>query len=157
MAYEREVVFNIRHRIEMYEQEQQFNNSVPDDSNDTTITFEGSHVHLGSCQRGLRVPTYEQVLEAELGFHEFGDSLARFLRDHTRIEVYGSEFEGDGFEGHQLCINWCKVTFIPLGLNITSSFDSTTDLPSLFVQNIIRLSRNGCPEDRNVPCIADVA
>jgi hypothetical protein len=109
MAYEREVVLNIRHRLEMHEQEQLFNNNVPDNSNDTVATFKESHIHLGSRQRGLRIPTYERVLEVELGMYGFGDSLARFLRDYTRLEVYGSEFEGDGFEGHQLCIYWFKV------------------------------------------------
>ena len=129
MTYEREVVLDLRHRIDMYEQEQLFKNSVPDDSDNTATTFEGSHVHLGSRQRGLRVPAYEQVLEAELGFHEFGNSLARFLRDYTRTEVYGSDFEGDGFEGHQLCINWCKVTFILLGLTVTSSLTHQQAFP----------------------------
>ena len=117
MTYERDVVLNIRHRIEMYEQEQLFKNSVPDDSSPAVTGLQDSHVHLGSRQRGLGVATYAQVLEEELGIHDFGDSLAKFFRDYTRIEVYGSDFEGDGFEGHQYCINWCKVSFIPLNLN----------------------------------------
>jgi hypothetical protein len=92
----------------------------------------------------------------ELGFKEFGDSLAQFLRDYTRIEVYGSDFEGDGFEGHQLCIDWCKVSsFLPS--LIALSFDLIAGLPSLFVQGFISLSRNRCPEDRNLPCVTEVA
>jgi hypothetical protein len=109
MVYEKEVVLNIRHRIEIYEQERMFNDNIPDNSIETGATFEESHIHLGSCQRGLKIPSYAQVLEAELGFNGFSDSLAQFLRDHTHIEVYGSDFEGDGFEGHQFCIYWCKV------------------------------------------------
>ena len=112
MAYEREVVLDIHHRIGMYEQEQLFNSSVPNKPDDMEMAFKNTHIHLGSRQHGLRVPAYAQVLEEELGLHEFGDSLARFLRDYTRIQVYGSDFEGDGFEGHQICINWCKVVFI---------------------------------------------
>ena len=120
MEYEREVVLNIHHRIDMYEQEQLFNNSICEDSNRIATTFnqDESHVHLGSRQRGLGVPAYGQVLEEELGLRDFGDSLARFFRDYSRIEVYGSDFEGDGFEGHQRCINWCKVAFISFGLNV---------------------------------------
>ena len=114
MAYEKEVVLNIRHRIKMCEQEQTFNQNIPDTSNDTAAAFRGSHVHLGSRQRGIKVLSYGQVLEGGLGFHEFGDSLARFIRDYTLIGVYGSDFDGDGFEGHQYCIDWYTVSFVPL-------------------------------------------
>jgi hypothetical protein len=89
MVYEKEVVLDVRHRIEIYKQRQIFDDNVPDDSIDTRANFEGSHIHLGSRQRGLKIPSYEQVLEGELGFHEFGDSLAQFLRDYTCIKVYG--------------------------------------------------------------------
>ena len=109
MVYEKEVILNIRHRIEVDEQEQLFNDNIPKDSDDTAEMFKNSHIHFGSCQRCLRVPSYEQVLERELEFYGFGDSLAEFFRDYTRTEVYGTDFKGDGFEGHQLCINWCKV------------------------------------------------
>jgi hypothetical protein len=136
MVYEKEVVLNIRHCFEVYEQEQMFDDNVPDDSMDTGARFEDSHIHLGSRQRGLKILSYERVLEVELGFKEFGDSLAQFLRDYTRIEVYGSDFEGDGFDGHQLCINWCKVSFFLPGV-IVSIFDSIAGLPSLFVQSFI--------------------
>ena len=133
MAYEKEVILNIRHRIETYEQEKLFNSNIIDDPDGTMVTFKDSHIHLGSRQRSLKVPSYEQVLAGELGFHGFSDSLARFLRDYTRIEVYSSDFQGDGFEGHQLCINWCKVSiFILLGL-ITLDPNLTTDLSSLFL------------------------
>jgi len=55
MVYEKEVILNIHHRIEMYEQEQLFNNNIPEDSNDMpAATFNSSHVHLGSCQHGLK-------------------------------------------------------------------------------------------------------
>ena len=97
MAYEKEVILSIRHRIEMYEQEQIFCDNITDGSDNTAATFEDSHIHLGSCQRSLNVLTYERVLERELQFHGFGDSLAGFLRDYTCVEVYGSNFEGDGF------------------------------------------------------------
>ena len=124
MAYEKEVILSIRHRIEAYEQERLFNDNIDDDLDDTTATFENARVRLGSCQRGFKLPSYEQVLEGEIGFCGFGDSLARFLRDYTRIEVYGSDFEGDGFEGHQFCINWCKVgTFVFLSLTVLSFDD----------------------------------
>ena len=112
MAFEKEIVLNVRHRIQMHEQEQIFNENVPGEPDDAAARFNNPHIHLGSRQRSLKVPSYEQVLEAELGFLGFGDSLARFFRDQVRIEVYGSDFEGDGFEGHQLCINWCKVSLI---------------------------------------------
>ena len=79
MAYEKEVVLNIRLRIKMCEQEQIFNDNVSNHWDDTAATFRGSHVHLGSRQRGIKVSSYEQALEEELGFHEFGDSLARFI------------------------------------------------------------------------------
>ena len=79
MVYEKEVVLNIHHHIEMCEQEQTFNQGVPADSGDTAAAFRGSHVHLGSRQRGIKVSSYGQVLEGELGFHEFSDSLARFI------------------------------------------------------------------------------
>lgn len=120
----------------MYEQEQLFKNNTPGDLDDMVATFEGSHVHLGSRQRGFKIPSYRLVLEAELGFHEFSDSLAKFFRDHTHLEVYGSDFEGDGFEGHQLCINWCKVSFA-LSFPAALRFNPITGLPSPFVQSLI--------------------
>ena len=85
--------------------------NAPGDSGGTPTLFADSHIHLGSRQRSIKVPSYEEDLEAELGFYGFGDSLAKFIRDYTPIEVYGSDFDGDGFEGHEHCINWCKVRF----------------------------------------------
>jgi len=112
MEYEKEVVLDIRHRIDVYEQWREFDDDVADEQyNVSPATFNHSHVHLGSRQRGLKLPSYETVLEEMLGFHNFGDSLAEFLRDYALVEVYGSDFEGDGFEGHQNCIYWCKVGF----------------------------------------------
>ena len=157
MAYEKEVVLSIRHRIEAYEQEQAFNTNIPDNSNDMVARFDGSHIHLGSRQRGLKVPSYGQVLEAELGLHDFGDSLARFIRDYTRVQVYGSEFEGDGFIGHQLYINWFKVRSVLFRLITSEGFNSISGFPSLFMQGFIRLPRNRGPEDRNIPCVTKLA
>jgi hypothetical protein len=79
MAYEKEVILNIRHHIEMYEQERIFSNNVPNDSGDTAVEFVDSHIHLGSRQRSLNVPSWERDLEEELGFHGFSDLLAQFL------------------------------------------------------------------------------
>ena len=109
MAFEREVVFNIRHRLEMYDQQQLFNENADEDDIPLEAEFEYSHVHLGSRRRSLKIPTYEKVLKEELGLSDFGDILAKFLRDYAQIEVFGLDFEGDGFEGHQHCIYWCKV------------------------------------------------
>ena len=111
MVYEKEVVLNIRHRVEMHEQERLFCDNAPGDSGGTPTSFGDSHIHLGSRQRSIKVPSYEEDLEAELGFYGFGDSLAKFIRDYTPIEVYGSDFDGDGFEGHEHCINWRKVRY----------------------------------------------
>jgi hypothetical protein len=111
MEYEKEVVLSIRHRIEMYEQERDFNSNAPDEDY-KEVTFEDSHARLGSRQRGLKLPSYEQELKEVIGLQGFSDGLARFLRDHTQVDVYGSDFDGDGFEGHQLCIYWCKVIFV---------------------------------------------
>ena len=111
MEYEKEVVLSIRHRIEMHEQERHFNSNAPDEDY-TEVVFEGSHVRLGSRQRGLKLPSYEQDLKETIGLRGFSDSLARFLRDHAQVDVYGSDFNGDGFEGHQLCIYWCKVILV---------------------------------------------
>jgi hypothetical protein len=134
MEYEKEVVLSIRHRIEMYEQEQYFESNATDEDY-TEVPFEGSHVHLGSRQRGLKLPSYEQELKEMIGFHDFSDSLAGFLRDYAQVEVHGSDFNGDGFEGHQLCIYWYKVSLIPSCLSNRSS--SATGVPSLFMQNFI--------------------
>jgi len=109
MAFEREVVLNIRHRIEMFEQQQLFDENFNENDVPPEMEFSNSHIHLGSRQRGLKLPTYEKVLEEELGFPNLGDSLAKFLRDYALIDVYGSDFEGDGFVGDKHNINWCKV------------------------------------------------
>src|SRR5882757_827023 len=101
MEYEKEVVLNIRHRIEIYEQEQQFNNNATDVPDPMDITLEHSHIHLGSRQRSLKLRSYEIDLEEMIGFCGFGDSLAGFLRDYTTVEVYGSDFDGDRFRGQQ--------------------------------------------------------
>lgn len=154
MEYEKEVVLSIRHRIEMYEQEQHFNSNAPDDDY-TEVAFEDSHVRLGSRQRGLKLPSYDQDLKEMIGFDGFSDSLARFLRDYARVEVYGSDFNGDGFEGHQFCIYWCKVILISSCLSNCGS--SITGLPSLFMQNHIRLPRNSYSQDRNHSRFADMA
>ena len=115
MVYEKEVVLNIRHRIEMCEQQEMFDDNVADkEFTPLEATFAYSHVHLGSRQRGLKIPSYAEDLQEMLDFHGFSDSLAEFLRDYARVEVYGSDFSGDGFEGHQHHISWCKVCFHPL-------------------------------------------
>jgi len=109
MAFEREIVLNIRHRIEMHEQQRLFDENAEEDDIPSETEFGTSHIHLGSRQRSVKIPTYEKVLEEELGFSNLGDSLARFLRDYTHVDVRGSDFEGDGFEGDQYNIYWCKV------------------------------------------------
>lgn len=112
MAYEKEVVLSIRHRIEMYEQERDFNNNAPD-KDYKEVAFEVSRVRLGSRQRGLKLSSYEQDLKELIGFDGFGDSLAGFLRDYAQVDVHGSDFDGDGFEGHQFYVYWYKVILIP--------------------------------------------
>jgi len=95
MEYGKEVVLSIHHCIEIHEQRQlPTENDADEDC--TEETSEHSHVHLGSRRRGLKVPSYEKVLEETVGLHGFSDALARFLRDYARVEVYGSDFEGDG-------------------------------------------------------------
>lgn len=122
MEYEKEVVLNIRHRIEMYNQWEEFNENIADEEYDhMEATFDYSHVHLGSRQRGLKLSSYETVLEETLGFHGFGDALAEFLRNYASVEIHGTDFEGDGFEGHQNCIYWHKVFFTPLNTAPRSS------------------------------------
>ena len=110
MVYEKEVVLNIRHRIELCEQQRLFDDNVVDeDYTPLEATFASSRIQLGSRQRGLKIPSYEKVLEEMLGFRNFGNSLAGFLRVHTSVDVRGPDFDGDGFEGHQYCIYWYKV------------------------------------------------
>ena len=111
MAFEREIVLNIRHRIEMHEQQRLFEENAEEDGIPSETEFGTSRVHLGSRQRSLKTPTYEKVLGEELGFSNLGDSLARFFRDYARVDVRGSDFEGDGFEGDQRNIYWCKVVY----------------------------------------------
>jgi len=112
MAFEREVVLNIRHWLEMHEQQQLFDENTDEANAPSMAQFSFSHIHLGSRQRSLKLPTYEKVVEEALGFSNFGDSLAKFLREYAGVDVYGSDFEGDGFEGHQHCIFHYKVAFI---------------------------------------------
>ena len=135
MVCEKEVVLNIRHRIEIHEQERLFRDNAPSDSGGTPASFEYSHIHLGSRQRALKVLSYEQDLETELGFCGFSDSLARFIRDYTPIEVYGSDFDGDGFEGHKHCINWRKVQYSHSPQHRFTNL--VTGLPSSFMQGFL--------------------
>ena len=115
MVYEKEVVLNIRHCIEMCKQQEMFDDNVADkEFTPLEATFEYSHVCLGSRQRGLKIPSYAEDLRETLDFHGFSDSLAEFLCDYACVEVYGSDFSGDGFKGHQHHISWCKVCFHPL-------------------------------------------
>ena len=115
MAFEREVVLNIRHRLEMQEQQQLFDENTDEADVPLEAEFNYSHVHLGSRQHSIRLRTYEKSLEETLGFSGFGDSLAKFLREYAGVDVYGSDFKGDGFEGHQHCIFHCKVIFVSSG------------------------------------------
>jgi hypothetical protein len=119
MEYEKEVILSIRHRIEVCEQWWLFDNNTSNQDYPLSEEkmFEDSHVHLGSRQRGLKLLSYEKVLEEMLGFQQFGDSLAEFLRDYACVDMYGSDFEGDGFGGHQHYIYWCKVSFTRLSLS----------------------------------------
>ena len=113
MEYEKEVVLSIRHCVEMYEQQRLFDDNIADeDYIPLEATLANSHVCLGSRQRGVKLLSYEQILRETLEFPDFGDSLARFLRDYALMEIYGLEFLGDGFEGHQNCIYWHKVIFV---------------------------------------------
>ena len=154
MEYEKEVVLSIRHRIEMYEEERHFNSNTPDEDY-KEAALEDPHVRLGSRQRGLRLSSYEQDLKETIGFRGFGDSLARFLRDHTRVDVYGSDFDGDGFIGHQHYIYWCKVILFTSHLPNCNS--SITGIPSPFLQNRISLPGNSCPQDGNHSRFTDMA
>ena len=161
MEYEKEVVLSIRHRIEMHEQQQSFDDNTVNDSGytpDLDAVFKNSHIHLGSRQRSLMLLSYEQVLEESQGFDGFGDSLARFLRDYTlsRVEVYGSDFVGDGFEGHQYCIYWCKVVLAQF-LTSSSSNPSIIGVPTPLVQSLIRLPRNSSSEDRDLSRFTNLA
>jgi len=97
----------------MYEQQQLFDENAEEDDIPSEAEFGGSHIRLGSRQRSLKAPTYEQVLHEELGFSDFGDSLATFLHEYALVEVYGLDFDGDGFEGHRHNIRWCKVISSP--------------------------------------------
>lgn len=110
MTFEREVVLNIRHRLEMYEQQRSFDENANEDDIPSVTEFKYSHVHLGSRQCGLKLRMYEEDLEEALHFSGFGDSLAKFFREYAGVDVYGSDFNGDGFEGHQHCVFHCKVS-----------------------------------------------
>ena len=112
MAFEREVILNIRHWLEMYEQQRLFEENADEEDIPSVAEFSHSHVHLGSRQHSLKLPTYEGILKEELGLPDFGDSLTKFLREYAGVDVYGSDFEGDGFKGHQHCIYYCKVFFL---------------------------------------------
>ena len=138
MEYEKEVVLNIRHCIKMHEQQKIFdsNNTDEDQTPLDLTTFKNSHVHLGSRQRSLRLLSYEKSLEETIGFYGLGDSLAEFLRNYACVEVYGSDFIGDGFEGHQLCIYWCKVDFALLDRS-SDTDPMATGLPSQFMSGLI--------------------
>lgn len=134
MEYEKEVVLNIRHRIEMHEQQRLFDENIADtDYTPLEATSEHSRIHLGSRQRGLKVLSYEKTLEETLGFRGFSDSLAGFLRDHALVDVHGSDFVGDGFDGHQQCIYWCKVIFCSPRPHLSSYNPLPTGLPSPFM------------------------
>ena len=136
MAFEREVVLNIRHRIEVYEQQRLFDENADEDGIPLETEFSNSYIHLGSRQRSLKIPTYEKVLEEELAFSNFGDHLARFLRDYARVDVHGSDFEGDGFEGDQHNIYWCKVAS---SLCVIPPCWLTNDRSSLIIRAMLHL------------------
>lgn len=112
MVYEKDVVIDIRHRLETYEQQQLFSDNVEEEDVPSTDGLQYSHAYLGSRQRSLKIRTYEGILKERLGFVEFGDALAKFLRTYAGVKVYGTDFDGDGFVGHQLCIFFFKVFFI---------------------------------------------
>ena len=109
MAFEREVVLNIHHHIEIYEQQQLFDENVDEADIPSEVEFNHSHIRLGLCQWSLKLHTYEKVLEEELKFQNFGDSLTEFLCNYAGVDVHGSHFKRDGFEGHQHCVFHCKV------------------------------------------------
>ena len=138
MEYEKEVVLNICHCIEMHEQQKIFdsNNADEDQTPLDLTTFKNSHVHLGSRQRSLRLLLYEKSLEETIEFYGLSDSLTEFLCNYTCVEVYSSDFIGNGFEGHQLRVYWCKVNFTLL--DRSSDTDPTaTGLPSQFMLGLI--------------------
>jgi len=151
MEYEKEVVLSIRHRIETYEQQRLFDDNIIDEDYTPGLDamFENSHVHLGSRQRSLKLLSYEKVLEESQGFDGLSDSLAKFLRDYARVEVYGSDFVGDGFEGHPNCIYWCKVILTRFSTS-SSSNPLVIGVPTPLMQSLIRLPRNSCSEDRDL-------
>ena len=152
MEYEKEVILSIRHRIETYEQQQLFDDNIIDEDYTPGLDamFENSHIHLGSRQRSLKLLSYEKVLEESQGFDGFSDSLAEFLRDYAHAEVYGSDFVGDGFEGHPNCIYWCKVIHVRL-LTSSSSNPLVIGVPTPLMQSLVRLPRNSCSENRDLP------
>ena len=114
MAFEREVILNIHHRLGMYEQQQLFKETTDEEDIPSVAEFGHSYVHLGSRQHSLKLPTYEETLKEELGLPDFGDSLMKFLHEYAGVDIHGSDFEGDRFKGHQHCIYYCKVFFFAL-------------------------------------------
>jgi hypothetical protein len=109
MTFERDMILNIRNRIDAYDDMASF---VGDEAESIESVTSSTllRVQLGSRKRSTQVSIYAKKLQEELGLHTmtFIDTLTKFFQDRG-VDVHGNDFEGDGFIGHQVDLRVCRV------------------------------------------------
>ena len=88
MAFEREVIRNIRHRVDTYDEQCLFENESSGPSTNAVISR--SHVRLGSLDNMIHLSSYAKKLSRDIGLRDLRNLLAMFFRLNR---VFNSDLE----------------------------------------------------------------
>ena len=92
MAFEREVIMNIRHRVDVYDEQQLFSTGSSLDAN-TPVTR--SHIRLGSLDGIIHLCSYAKKLCEDLDLQNLQNRLSTFLHIN---HVFNAEDAMSDFE-----------------------------------------------------------
>ena len=96
MAFEREVIMDVRSRVDAYDEQHLFGKTDPYLNADTAVVH--SHVRLGSLDKVMHLRTLAETLSADIHLENLQQLLATFLhlnnvlntesKDLSRFQVH---------------------------------------------------------------------
>lgn len=91
MAFEREVIMNIRYRVNAYDEQSLFNENPGPDTNTVAHC---SHVRLGSLNKIIHLSSFAKKLSKDIELQDLRTLLAKFLRLNHILSVDNNEISG---------------------------------------------------------------
>jgi len=140
MAFEREVIINIRSRLDAFDEYCAFIKGLsPHLHPDESVTH--SHVRLGSLGKIIHFGSFAEMLGKDIGLHDLRTLLTTFLR-LNRV----SNATDDVISNAEVwIIHLCDRRFTLLSILSTGG-------PLSCITGYIRLSGDSGEEDRSTPC-----